>query len=78
MYDKLTIYSHIPSNTISYSESSVITFTTGPSYACLAWKMYMRVANPMRPTNSTHAQLKFTGVTSYALGKNDQMKHQHE
>jgi len=47
-----------------YSESSVITFTTGPSYACLAWNMYMRVAKPIRPTNSTHAQLKFTGVTS--------------
>jgi hypothetical protein len=31
MYDKLTVYSNIPSNTISYSESSVITFTTGPS-----------------------------------------------
>jgi len=40
--------------------------------------MYMRVANPIRPTNSTQAQLKFTGVTSYALGKKDQTKHQHE
>lgn len=40
--------------------------------------MYMREAKPIRPTNNTQAQLKFTGVTSYAFGKNDQTKHQVE
>lgn len=36
--------------------------------------MYIKEAKPIRPTNNTHAQLKLTGVTSYAFGKKLKMK----
>jgi hypothetical protein len=53
--------SAIASNLQSESCSAVMTFTTGPSY--LVFNAYINDAKAMRPTNGTHAQLKFCGVT---------------